>query len=236
MNPSLSDSEIPKDMPPKKGNGFKIAFFILLALILVLGVSGVLLYKSVFPSRFTPVELSNKEQVKLDQKIERLEGSGEKREIQKYQSNQAGSVLQDFEPEQYVETAANRDIRFTEKELNAFLTGNGDLAERLAIDLTDNLASAKLLVPVDPDAPLLGGKTIKVTAGLELAFRNNQPVVVLKGVSIWGVPIPNAWLGNIKNVDLVKEFGSDTGFWKSFADGIELVEVTEGHLRIVLKE
>jgi len=36
-----------------------------------------------------------------------------------------------------------------------------------------------------------------------------------------GVPIPNAWLGGIKNIDLVKEFGADKGFWKTFSDGVE---------------
>ena len=37
-------------------------------------------------------------------------------------------------------------------------------------------------------------------------------------------PSPNAWLGNLKNVDLVKEFGGDEGFWKSFSDGVENIQ------------
>lgn len=79
------------------------------------------------------------------------------------------------------------------------------MAERFAIDLSDNLASAKLLLPVPPDFPLLGGNTIAINAGLELAYENGHPIVVLQGVSVWGVPIPNAWLGGLKNVDLVQE-------------------------------
>ena len=69
-----------------------------------------------------------------------------------------------------------------------------DLAERLVIDLADDVASAKLLIDLDPDFPFLGGKTLKVNAGAELAYENSRPIVVLKGVSVWGVPIPNAWL------------------------------------------
>jgi hypothetical protein len=61
-------------------------------------------------------------------------------------------------------------------------------------------------------------------------------VVKLKGVSVMGVPIPNAWLGNIKNIDLVREFGGDEGFWKNFADGVESISVVEGLLKIRLKE
>ena len=104
------------------------------------------------------------------------------------------------------------------------------------IDLTDNLASVKLLVDLDPDFPFLGGKTLKVSSGTELSYTDNRPVVVMKGVSVWGVPIPNAWLGGLKNIDLVKEFGSSEGFWKSFAEGIEDIRVEDGKLLIQLAE
>ncbi len=51
-----------------------------------------------------------------------------------------------------------------------------------------------------------------------------------------GVPVPNAWLGGIKNVDLISEFGQDEGFWKAFADGVQNIQVVEGDLVIKLKE
>ena len=51
-----------------------------------------------------------------------------------------------------------------------------------------------------------------------------------------GVPIPNAWLGNLKNVDLVNQFGTTEGFWKSFSDGIEVIEINDGKLHIEFKE
>ena len=120
--------------------------------------------------------------------------------------------------------------------MNALLAKNTDLARKLAIDLSEDLASAKLLIPLDEELPVLGGKTLKVTAGLELSYRNQRPVVALRGVSLWGVPIPNAWLGNMKNVDLVREFGDREGFWKSFADGIDEIKVSEGQLLVRLKE
>ncbi len=98
------------------------------------------------------------------------------------------------------------------------------------------MASAKLLLPMEDDFPVLGGKTLKVTAGLELAYANERPIVVVKGVSIMGVPMPNAWLGGIKNVDLVSEFGGKEGFWKAFADGLDEINVEEKKLLIKLKE
>ena len=142
----------------------------------------------------------------------------------------------DLQPERYTETDANREIILTERELNALLAKNTDLASKLAIDLAEDLASAKLLIPLDEEFPILGGKTLKVTAGLEMSYRDQRPVVALRGVSLWGVPLPNAWLGNMKNVDLVQEFGDQKGFWKSFADGIDEVKISDGQLRVRLKE
>lgn len=181
-----------------------------------------------FPKQLEPVELSQKEESRLNQKLKRfglptLPVS-------------AGEQAPALEPEPYSEANAKREINFSEKELNAMLAKNTDLADKVAIDLADNLASAKMIIPLDPDFPVLGGKTLKVNAGAELAYANGRPIVVLKGVSVWGVPIPNAWLGNLKNVDLVKEFGGDEGFWKSFADGVENISVIEGQLQIKLKE
>lgn len=51
-----------------------------------------------------------------------------------------------------------------------------------------------------------------------------------------GVPVPNAWLGGLKHVDLVKEAGGDPGFWKSFSEGVEDIRVVDGRITIKLKE
>ena len=136
----------------------------------------------------------------------------------------------------YSEDDANRTITFTQREINGMLAKNTDLADRLAIHLSDNLASARLLIPLDPDFPIMGGKTLKASAGLELAYSDGRPRVALRGISLWGVPIPNAWLGGLKNVDLVQEFGGSSGFWKSFADGVENITLADGRLSIALKE
>ncbi len=124
----------------------------------------------------------------------------------------------------------------TERELNALLARNTELAKKLAFDLSDDLMSAKLLVPLDPELPIVGGKTLKVTAGIQVRYANQKPVIALRGISIWGVPIPNAWLGGFKNIDLVHEFGMQPGFWKTFSAGVEDIRVTEGRLTIKLRK
>ncbi len=203
----------------RRFTGWQLAFFILLAVVISVGVTGVVVYRTLFPSAFTPVELSEREQARLDTKLNSLPGGGNR-----------------LEPEPYRESAANREISFTEKELNSLLANSPEMAQRFAINLSDNLASAKLLVSVPPDFPFLGGNTIAINAGLELAYESSRPIVVLQGVSVWGVPIPNAWLGGLKNVDLVQEFGGTQGFWRAFADGVESIQVEEGELHISLKD
>ena len=89
---------------------------------------------------------------------------------------------------------------------------------------------------LEEDFPVLGGKTLRLNAGVEMAYAGEKPVIVLKGVSVMGVPIPNAWLGNLKNVDLVNEFGADRGFWKSFSEGVDNIRVEEGQMKIKLRE
>jgi len=105
----------------------------------------------------------------------------------------------------------------------------------LVIDLSDNLASAKLLFQIDPDFPFFGSKVMRLNMGLELAFAQGRPIVKLRGVSAWGVPLPNAWLGHLKNIDLIKEFGDNNGFWQGFAEGIDYINVSEGQLIVKLK-
>jgi hypothetical protein len=220
----------------RRFNIWQLSTFILLAILLTL--SSVWLLNSVlFPSEFKPVTLNAAEQQLLDRKLETFERLQSKTDRRASRSRPFSHTVDSaLKPEPYSEEGASREIRLTEKELNALLAKNTDLATRLAIDLSENLASAKLLVHLDEDFPLLGGNTIKLTAGAELAYATGKPVVKLKGVSVWGVPLPNAWLGGIKNVDLIEEFGQEPGFWQAFADGVEAVEVRQGNLLIKLKE
>ena len=213
---------------PKRGfSGLQVLGIVALVILVTVLITAFILKRYLWPSDFRPVELSQKEEQVLDQKLQRLQGFD------------GGIITADdntLVAQAYTEENARREIFFDERELNALIAKNTNLANRLAIDLSSNLASANLLVPMAEDFPVLGGKTLRVAAGVEMAFTNNRPVIVLKGVSIMGVPVPNAWLGNLKNVDLVREFGGDEGFWKTFSDGVELIQVTDGKLQIKLKE
>jgi hypothetical protein len=182
-----------------------------------------------FPKPFRPVTLTTREEAALQTKLERLN-------VQVAPASPLADKSATLEPEAYRETAAARKIQFTEKELNALLAKNTDLADKVAIDLSPDLVSARILVPIDQDVPVIGGKTLRLKTGLSYSFTDGKPVVMLKGVTVMGVPLPNAWLGGIKNIDLVKQAGAEAGFWKTLSDGVESLQIEEGGVTIHLKE
>lgn len=216
-------------------SGRQVIGIVALAIVLTTGATWWFVRTFVYAREFTPVELSQAERRELGAKL-RVLGVDPAEVLPQPKETGEFDAEGRLVPEKFAEDPGKRDVQLSERELNAMVASNPEFARRFAIDLSDRLASAKLLIPVDPGMPVLGGKTLRLTAGLELDYRQERPVVILRGVSVMGVPIPNAWLGGLKNVDLVAEFGGDPGFWKSFSDGVESIEIRDGELRVKLKE
>ena len=185
---------------------------LLLAILAAVVLSLWLAQRWLMPEQLAAVALSPAETVVLDQKVAALQ------------------------PQRYQEDAAQRELRFSERELNALLARDPSLAGRVVIHLDQDLASATLLIPLEDEFPFIGGKTLRINAGLELRYAEQSPVVILRGVSLWGVPIPNHWLGELKHVDLVARYGVEPGFWHGLAKGVEAVEVRRGELVLKLAE
>jgi hypothetical protein len=208
---------------------------IVAAAMLVTMIATLLLIKLwLFPGPFSPVTLTPAEERGLQAKLARLEAV-ENGAAAKGNKGKEGADGEIAAPTPYSEENASREIVFSEKELNALIGKNPDLAGKAAIDLADNLVSATVLIPTNADVPLVGGRPIRVKVGLTLASQDGRPVVALRGVSVMGVPMPNAWLGKLKDIDLIKKYGADNGFWRFFADGIQSIQIQEGQAKIALK-
>ena len=227
------------DVPlaPSRGfSGLQVTVFVGLAIVLSVCVTVWFIRTYLYAADFKPVALTAGEQLELDHKLRQVGVDPQSLLPDAARARDQFDANGRLVPERYVEDAAAREVRLNERELNALVASNADLARRFAIDLSDDRASAKMLIPVDPDFPFFGGKTLRVSAGLELRYQDQQPVVILDGVSVMGVPIPNAWLGNLKHVDLVKQFGSAPGGWQRFAAGVEHIEIKDGALHVTLRE
>ncbi len=228
VNIKEDNNSVASKMAKKRFGCLQVFGLSAIAALITAGVS-ILVFKTYFfPSEFKPVNLNSQEEKVLAEKFENLDS------IVAGASSQKNDAL--AEPVPYSEEGIKREIGFTERELNGLLAKNTDLAKKLAIDLSDDLISVKLILPVDEDFPIIGGKIIRLRSGVVFTYTNDKPVVILKGITIMGVPIPNAWLGGIKNIDLIEKFGTDEGFWKTFSDGVEDIRVEEGLLKIKLKE
>jgi hypothetical protein len=155
----------------------------------------------IYASKFTPTVLTAKERKVLDSKLAKLQESTKKDlAVSKKKRHEKGVPL---ESEAYSEEGAKREISLTEKELNALIANNPEVAQRVAIHLSESLISIKLVIPVDEEIPVLGGKTLRFNLGVILGYEHGKPIVALKGVSLGGIPVPNAWLGNLMNKNLV---------------------------------
>lgn len=204
---------------------------VLAAVLIVMAVLSIWWVRhNLYASPFSPTELSQSEQQVLDVKLDRLEQASPG--VDRTGTDRRGRL----EPEPYREDDAKRTIVLSEKELNSLIAQDEAAARRVALDLSQGMVSVKLLIPVDRDFPVLGGKTLRLSCGIHLGYEAGKPVVAVRGVNMGGVPIPNAWLGNIKNVDLVREFGGQGGFWDLFSEGVEDLRISEGSLTIRLKE
>ncbi|MBW1869443.1 MAG: arginine N-succinyltransferase [Deltaproteobacteria bacterium] len=189
---------------------------------------------NIYASQFSPTKLDEQEQNVLDTKLAKLEESAKEDGFMRKRLDDEPPMP--LVPEKYSEKGARREIDFTEKELNALIANNPEVAGMVAIDLSKDLVSLKVIVPMDEDIFILGGKTLRLKMGIGLGYQDDQLFVVLKGVSMGGVPIPNAWLGNVKNKNLMEEFGGEGGFWDLFAAGVKDIRIKDGHLSINLKE
>ncbi len=235
MNAPASSQTTPP--APAARSGWRLFGIVFAAVFLAVGAVLLLAWWWLFPGPFQPVRLAPDEQQVLEQKLERLQRAGARLPDS---PERGGGPRRDeldasgrLRPEPYREDPAGRDIAFSERELNALLASDPELARRMAIDLSDDLVSLKLLIPVPEDFPVLAGKTLRVRAGMTVRMKDGQPQFILRGVSVMGVPLPNAWLGEIKHRDLASEFGE--GFWQGLARGIEDIEVREGRLRVRLR-
>jgi len=232
----MTPEEVSENKAQTKSKWPRILGIIALFFIVLIIASAWWIKHNFYANPFNPTKLNEKEQQVLNTKLDRLEQSVQKQgKFSRTGPNEKISKGR-LEPERYAEDPAKREIRITEKELNALIAKDEETARRVAIDLSDDMVSLKLVIPVDNDMPILGGKALRLTCGVTLRHEAGKPVVILRGVSIGGIPIPNAWLGSIKNIDLVQEFGGQRGFWDAFSKGVEDIKVSDGALYIKLKE
>ncbi len=230
----MNSPQLPSNHPPPRFGAQQLVLFIGLAVLTTALVTAWWVNQYLYAATFEPTRLSESEQHVLDRKMAQLGQIEEPTSPTSlpHDSSPEGPLT----PEPYSEEGASREILLTEREVNALIAKDAEMSKHVAVDLSDNLVSVKLIVPVNDDVPVVGGKTLKVNFGVELSYANGKPVVAMHGISLGGVPLPSAWWGDIKHLNLVDEFGGAGGFWDQFAKGVDDLAIQDGQLRVLLKE
>jgi hypothetical protein len=213
------------DTPPPAFSSWKkpalIFTGIVLSCCLLTAVATVWWVKhNIYASPLHPVQLSQTEKTDLDAKLAKLELSEEV-----------------VPPEAPAKTDGDpRTISISSKEINAFLANQG-IGEQVKLDVTRNRIAANFLLPIDKDAPLFAGTTLRIRLALNALMNENGKLVVkVDDVSLGGIPLPNAWLGDIKGLDLItSNIGEDPAL-ERFAAGIKEFRLENGQVHIVLNE
>ena len=172
---------------------------------------------NIYASALQPVALTQAEQTDLQGKLKTL--------------GQGGAAAP-VDPE-----VAKRTMTINEKEINAFLAQQG-LGEQVKVELTDGAASATVLVPMDKEVPLVGGTTLRIRVACGAHMDSAKHLAFsISDVTVGGLPLPNAWLGNLKGLNLLADspLQSDPAV-KGFLAGIRDFKIERGSLQVVLNE
>lgn len=217
--------------PESRGRSSSLPWILVLLLAVLLVAAGLRIHYLMQTERDTGVSLSPAEQEALDEKLAVLRDAS------------VGATPEAAEPagvrlpepgtgpaaEIYEEDPEQRYLRFTERELNAAIARDPALAGRAAVRLSPERVSSSFLVDVPEDLPLLGGRRVRVQAGLRLTTDGDRVQAELLGVSLAGVPLPNAWLGGFKGRDLLEGSALST-----LGAGVQSVEVGDGWVALQL--
>ena len=190
--------------PQKKGSCLLKGFFIVAVLALIAGAVWWWQNRPI-----DPVVLSAEEKQVVEQKVEAIQQEEPK-----------------YEP-------GKREIELTERELNGLLNEHTTLGDSVKFELATDAVHARVEMDLDEDIPVVGGQKLKAKARFLVHEDETGAHFVIEDVTVWGVSMPNDWLGGLKGRDLLGEVLGGKG---GKLAGVESLKIEPGKVRIELKE
>ncbi|QQL45777.1 hypothetical protein [Sulfuriroseicoccus oceanibius] len=184
------------------------------AIVFVLGISATLWW---LQRPIKPVELSAKESEVVEEKLTNLQ-----------------------EPESRYEEGS-KNMVFTEREINGLINEHTELGDTLRIELDPDAVNAYLAVPIPEDSAILPGKQFKARARIEVELEDldnglTRPRLEIADVTVYGISLPNAWLGGIKGKDLGRELFGGGRDSQLVIQGVEELRIERERIEIILAE
>ena len=200
-------SEVPPPAPAKRRSCL-VPMLVTLIVILVT-VIGVYWWHN---RPIKPVQLSVQEKAAVEAKLEAVQAPA---------------------PAQPTYEKGAKEIILTERELNGLLNENTTLGDKLKFELVEGAVHARIETDLDKDMPLVGGKRLKAHARFFVNTDGGQPKLVLDDLTVWGISLPNDWLGGLKGQDLL---GQTVGSKGGGLAGVKEFKVESGRLVIRLAD
>lgn len=170
-----------------------------------------------------PVELTPPEIKVVEQKIATIQPPHEAPP----RETDVPSAPPDYQP-------GKREIILTDREINGLLHRNTKLGDQIAFEFAPGAIHARLETLLPEDVPVMGGKKLRARAKFTVNSLGPAPTIVLDDLTVWGVSVPNDWLGGIKGKNLLGELlGSPDG---TAIPGVDSITIQSGRLVICLKE
>jgi len=170
-----------------------------------------------------PVVLSEKEKVKVEEKMQRIEGTPT--------SHSTLASARDVAPKPELDRTyapGSKKLELTERELNGLLNLNTDLGKTVRLELGRDAINAYLAIPIPPDFPIGGGKMFRARGRFRVSISNGEaPYAILEDVTILGLSLPKEWLGGLKGENLLADaMGAQNG--KPTLHGVKSLRVVPG--------
>lgn len=203
----MSNTTLPTANPAISPSGRRRKTLVIIGIVALVLISAGAIFHWWSNRAITPVILDTTEQRALDHKIEHVQQRS-------YQPGKKTLVL-------------------TERELNALFHDNTGLGDKVRFELAQQAIHARIRTELDPDLPVIGGRTLKARARFMLNDQENNPAIILDDLTVWGISLPNAWLGELKGKNLIANLGIDTSR-NPVARGINGIHVDHGKITIHL--
>lgn len=204
-------SEVPPPAPAKRRSCL-VPMLVTLIVILVT-VIGVYWWHN---RPIKPVQLSVQEKAAVEAKLEAVQAP----------ATPASPATPTYEK-------GAKEIILTERELNGLLNENTTLGDKLKFELVEGAVHARIETDLDKDMPLVGGKRLKAHARFFVNTDSGRPKLVLDDLTVWGISLPNDWLGGLKGQDLL---GQTVGSKGGGLAGVKEFKVESGRLVIRLAD
>lgn len=127
-------------------------------------------------------------------------------------------------------------LRLTEREINGLLSENTDLGQSVRLEFGRDAINAYVAAPIPQDVPLVGGKMFRARGRFRISLHEGAPpTAALEDITVYGVSMPNAWLGGLKGENLLTQAIGTTNT-APLLKGVKSLRIEPGVLLLELED